>query len=287
MVKPLRDRDRDQDPDRTEGPGPMMSPPLSPQLAAAPADGFASSDDEAAEEDSTPLHISWFKDIRRNLQKDIGELKSCGIQDIFVLCTRGELSKYRVPNLIDSYQQHGMCVHHYPIPDGNAPDIATCCKILEELRTCLENKQKTMIQLRQEQQADGPVPSNRILQEIQELWDPDSFARVVFMGQISPMCSHRSIQLSDTLAPQQVIESLRNLRGSGAIQTIKQYNFLHDFRENLAAHLATKEPVLRSASRFVLVFTDPELFKVELFPKCNTPGRALPNQTSGDVVAPT
>uniref|UniRef100_A0A8C5T818 protein-tyrosine-phosphatase n=1 Tax=Malurus cyaneus samueli TaxID=2593467 RepID=A0A8C5T818_9PASS len=65
--------------------------------------------------------------------------------DIFVLCTRGELSKYRVPNLIDTYHQHGMCVHHYPIPDGNAPDIATCCKILEELRNCLENNRKTMI----------------------------------------------------------------------------------------------------------------------------------------------
>uniref|UniRef100_A0A8C9MFH5 protein-tyrosine-phosphatase n=1 Tax=Serinus canaria TaxID=9135 RepID=A0A8C9MFH5_SERCA len=172
MVKPLRDRDLDPDrdrdpgPDVVEGPGPTMSPPLSSQPAAAPADGFASSDDEAAEEDPSPLHISWlslsplysseflglcslpgckFKDIRRNLQKDVGELKSCGIQDVFVLCTRGELSKYRVPNLIDTYQQHGMCVHHHPIPDGNAPDIATCCKILEELRTCLENKQKTMI----------------------------------------------------------------------------------------------------------------------------------------------
>ncbi|KAL2304097.1 hypothetical protein Nmel_009389 [Mimus melanotis] len=259
MVKPLRDRD----PDTSEGPGPMVSPPLSPQPAAAPADGFASSDDEAAEEDSTPLHISWhiwklkrgcrFKDIRRNLQKDIapkikqetqdqgadlfilkldrllfickclnllaGELKSCGIQDIFVLCTRGELSKYRVPNLIDTYQQHGMCVHHYPIPDGNAPDIATCCKILEELRICLENKQKTMIHC-----YGG-------------------------LGRSCLVAACLLLQLSDTLAPQQVIESLRNLRGSGAIQTIKQYNFLHDFRENLAAHLATKEPVLRSASR--------------------------------------
>lgn len=38
---------------------------------------------------------------------------------------------------------------------------------------------------------------------------------------------------------------------------------------------------------FVMVFTDPELFKVKLFPKCNAPGRALPNQTSGDVVAHT
>lgn len=29
----------------------------------------------------------------------------------------------------------------------------------------------------------------------------------------------------------------------------QQYNFLHDFREKLAAHLATQDPVLRSASR--------------------------------------
>ncbi|KAK2513435.1 hypothetical protein Q9966_016123 [Columba livia] len=57
------------------------------------------------------------------------------------------------------------------------------------------------------------------------------------------------LQLSDTLAPQQAIDSLRNLRGSGAIQTIKQYNYLHDFRENLAAHLATKDTGLRSVSQ--------------------------------------
>lgn len=29
----------------------------------------------------------------------------------------------------------------------------------------------------------------------------------------------------------------------------QQYNFLHDFRENLAAHLATEDTALRSASR--------------------------------------
>ncbi|KAK2513436.1 Cdkn3 [Columba livia] len=87
-----------------------------------------------------------FKDIRRNLQKDIEELKNYGTQDIFVLCTRGELFKYRVPNLIDAYQQHGICVHHYPVPDGDTPDIANCCKILEELKNCLESNRKTIIQ---------------------------------------------------------------------------------------------------------------------------------------------
>lgn len=74
------------------------------------------------------------------------ELKSCGTQDVFVLCTKGELLKYRVPNLIDAYQECGFCVHHYPIPDGDAPDVTTCCTILEELRSCLESNRKTIIQ---------------------------------------------------------------------------------------------------------------------------------------------
>ncbi|XP_064515673.1 cyclin-dependent kinase inhibitor 3 isoform X4 [Pseudopipra pipra] len=206
-------------PVRTGG-GAMVNPP-----SAAPADGFASSDDEAAEEDPSPLHISWLSLSPLYSSKFLGlcslpgELKNCGIQDIFVLCTRGELLKYRVPNLIDTYQQHGLCVHHHPIPDGNAPDIATCCEILEELRSCLENNRKTMIHC-----YGG-------------------------LGRSCLVAACLLLQLSDTLAPQQVIESLRNLRGSGAIQTIKQYNFLHDFRENLAAHLATTDTVPRSASR--------------------------------------
>ncbi|XP_065694934.1 cyclin-dependent kinase inhibitor 3 isoform X2 [Patagioenas fasciata] len=199
---------------------------------ATPAGDFDSSDEEDAGGDPRPLPISWltlspvysskflglcslpgcrFKDIRRNLQKDIEELKNYGTQDIFVLCTRGELLKYRVPNLIDAYEQHGICVHHYPIPDGDTPDIASCCKILEELKNCLESNRKTIIHC-----YGG-------------------------LGRSCLIAACLLLRLSDALAPQQAIDSLRNLRGSGAIQTIKQYNYLHDFRENLAAHLATKD----------------------------------------------
>lgn len=74
------------------------------------------------------------------------ELKSYGIQDIFVFCTRGELSKYRVPNLLDLYHQYGFITHHHPIPDGGTPDIASCCEIMEELAICLKNNRKTLIQ---------------------------------------------------------------------------------------------------------------------------------------------
>lgn len=211
-----------------------------PQPCAMLAGDFDSSDEDDAEEETKPLLISWlslppvyssellglcslpgcrFKGVRRNLQKDIEELKSCGTQDIFVLCTRGELLKYRVPNLIDAYQQHGICVHHYPIPDGDTPEIAKCCKILEELRSCLESNRKTIIHC-----YGG-------------------------LGRSCLIAACLLLQLSDALAPQQVIDSLRNLRGSGAIQTIKQYNYLHDFRENLAAHLVTKNTTPRSVSR--------------------------------------
>lgn len=74
------------------------------------------------------------------------ELKSYGIQDIFVFCTRGELSKYRVPNLLDLYHQYGIITHHHPIPDGGTPDITSCCEIMEELEVCLKNNRKTLIQ---------------------------------------------------------------------------------------------------------------------------------------------
>ncbi|NXK57349.1 CDKN3 inhibitor, partial [Chauna torquata] len=163
-----------------------------------------------------------FKDVRRNLQKDIDELKNYGTQDVFVLCTRGELLKYRVPNLIDTYQQYGICVHHYPIPDGDTPDIAKCCKILEELRSCLGSNRKTIVQCS---------------------------VKYMHMYLSLTVAACLLLQLSDALAPQQAIDSLRNLRGSGAIQTIKQYNYIHDFRENVAAHLATKDTVIRSVSR--------------------------------------
>ncbi|XP_073924065.1 cyclin-dependent kinase inhibitor 3 isoform X5 [Castor canadensis] len=147
-----------------------MKPPVSIQ-----ASEFDSSDEEPIEDEQTPIQISWlplsrvncsqflglcalpgckFKDVRRNIQKDTEELKSYGIQDIFVFCTRGELSKYRVPNLLDLYQQCGISTHHHPIPDGGTPDIASCCEIMEELAICLKNNRKTLIHSR----LSPPIP---------------------------------------------------------------------------------------------------------------------------------
>ncbi|KAG7466160.1 hypothetical protein MATL_G00161850 [Megalops atlanticus] len=203
---------------------------------------FDSSDEEeVGDEQQTPLQVSWlplsvvecsqvlgicplpgckFKDVRRNLQKDIGELQDQGVQDVFVFCTRGELHKYRVPCLLDAYQQQGFRVHHLPFPDGGIPELAQCCQILDELQHCLENNRKTVIHC-----YGG-------------------------LGRSGLMAACLLLKLSVTMTPDKAIDILQQLRGGGAIQTVKQYNFLHEFRERYAAYQEVREASTeRSLSR--------------------------------------
>ncbi|XP_044925538.1 cyclin-dependent kinase inhibitor 3 isoform X2 [Mustela nigripes] len=197
-----------------------MKPPSSLQTSE-----FDSSDEEPIEDEQTPIQISWLPLSQVNCSQFLGlcalpeELKSYGIQDIFVFCTRGELSKYRVPNLLDLYHQYGFITHHHPIPDGGTPDIASCCEIMEELAICLKNNRKTLIHC-----YGG-------------------------LGRSCLVAACLLLYLSDTVSPEQAIDSLRDLRGSGAIQTIKQYNYLHEFRDKLAAHLSSRDSLSRSVSR--------------------------------------
>ncbi|XP_063355285.1 cyclin-dependent kinase inhibitor 3 [Pelmatolapia mariae] len=192
----------------------------------------SSSDDEVGEEELTPLHISWlplsivgcpqflgicalpgckYKEIRRCLQRDIEELQNQGVQDVFVFCTRGELSKYRVPSLLEVYQQRGFRVHHMPFLDGDAPELNQCCQILDELQISLKNDRRTVIHC-----YGG-------------------------LGRSALIAACLLLQLSSTMTPNKAIEILRQHRGGGAIQTVRQYNFLHEFREKYTAYQSESE----------------------------------------------
>ncbi|XP_043553619.1 cyclin-dependent kinase inhibitor 3 isoform X3 [Chiloscyllium plagiosum] len=187
---------------------------------------FDSSDEDSEEQNQLPLQVAWLALSVVNCHQFLGicalpeELKSHNIQDVFVLCTKGEMVKYRVPGLLESYEQQGFKVYHYPFPDGSVPDIANCWKILEELRICLENAKRILIQC-----YGG-------------------------LGRSCLIAACLLLQLSDTMLPEEAIGHLRELRGAAAIQTVKQYNYLHDFRDNMATYLATKDDVAaRSVSR--------------------------------------
>ncbi|KAF7654490.1 hypothetical protein LDENG_00069060 [Lucifuga dentata] len=201
----------------------------------------SSEEEEVSEEQLTPFHVSWlplsivdcsqflgicalpgckYKDIRRSLQRDVEELHNQGVQDVFVFCTRGELHKYRVPSLLEVYQQRGFTVHHVPFPDGDVPGLEQCCRILEELQVNLENNRRTVIHC-----YGG-------------------------LGRSALIAACLLLQLSVTMTANTAIEILREHRGGGAIQTVKQYNFLQEFREKFEAHQESRElSTERSVSR--------------------------------------
>ncbi|KAL3049673.1 hypothetical protein OYC64_009013 [Pagothenia borchgrevinki] len=196
----------------------------------------SSEEEEAADQQLAPFQVSWvplsivessqflgicalpgckYKDIRRSLERDVEELQSQGVQDVFVFCTRGELSKYRVPSLLEVYGQRGFTVHHTPFPDGEAPPLELSCRILEELQLSLQSSRRTVIHC-----YGG-------------------------LGRSGLIAACLLLQLSVTMTPNKAIEILREHRGGGAIQTVKQYNFLHEFRERFAAYQQSREFVSR------------------------------------------
>ncbi|XP_029316760.1 cyclin-dependent kinase inhibitor 3 isoform X2 [Cottoperca gobio] len=192
----------------------------------------SSSEEDAGDEQLTPFHISWvplsvvecsqflgicalpgckYKDIRRSLDRDVEELQIQGVQEVFVFCTRGELNKYRVPSLLEVYRQRGFTVHHTPFLDGDAPELEQCCQILQELQLSLQNNRRTVIHC-----YGG-------------------------LGRSGLIAACLLLQLSLTLTANKAIEILREHRGGGAIQTVKQYNFLHEFRERFSAFQQSRE----------------------------------------------
>ncbi|PIK55390.1 putative cyclin-dependent kinase inhibitor 3 [Apostichopus japonicus] len=176
--------------------------------------GFSSSDDERDEEvDTTPFSITWldlseygfseplglsglpgcrFQETWRSLTADIRTLKNDGIEDVFVFCTRGELKKFRVPRLFDSYSEAGINLHHYPIQDGNVPTTQNCMKMLDELRVNLSRGDKTLIHC---------------------------FGG---LGRTCLIAACLLLMLDDSLLPEQAIERMRQLQGPRAIQTVKK-----------------------------------------------------------------
>uniref|UniRef100_A0A3Q0RWV4 Cyclin-dependent kinase inhibitor 3 n=1 Tax=Amphilophus citrinellus TaxID=61819 RepID=A0A3Q0RWV4_AMPCI len=215
---------------------------FTPPSSMTPTSEFdSSSEDEVGDEDLTPLRVSWlplsivgcpqflgicalpgckYKEIRRCLQRDVEELQNQGVQDVFVFCTRGELNKYRVPSLLEVYQQLGFRVHHMPFLDGDSPELEQCCQILEELQASLKNDRRTVIHC-----YGG-------------------------LGRSALIAACLLLQLSFTMTPNKAIEILRQHRGGGAIQTVRQYNFLHEFREKYTAYRESGEvPSERSVSR--------------------------------------
>jgi hypothetical protein len=68
------------------------------------------------------------------------------IQDVYVLCTEGELKQYRVSNYLSELCKRNVSVHHHPFMDGLIPQIDDLLCMIKEMRKDLENGHKILIQ---------------------------------------------------------------------------------------------------------------------------------------------
>lgn len=141
-----------------------------------------------------------FKDTWRDVARDIEYLKLEDVSDVFVLCTRGELSLYRVPTLLAEYESHGMTVHHHPVPDGLPPAIGQLLDILREIGEAIQQGKRALVHC---------------------------FGG---LGRTGVVAACLLLNLDDKMTPEHAVRKVQELRGTRAIQTVKQYNFIHDFR---------------------------------------------------------
>ncbi|XP_061174695.1 cyclin-dependent kinase inhibitor 3-like [Saccostrea echinata] len=201
---------------------------------AATEQGFDSSDDDSGEVDLSPLDISWldltcygfespvgitslpgcrFKDVWRSLENDIKYLVSEEVQDVYCLCSKGELTKYRVQWLLHELSGAGLTVHHFPFPDGQPPTTAQLMKIIEELKISLNNKRKAIIHC---------------------------------YGGLGRSCVVGAcflLSLDSEITPEKAIEKMKELRGPRAVQTVKQFNYINEFPQTLADFQKESEDV--------------------------------------------
>lgn len=202
---------------------------------------FESSEDEDSEavENLTPFHVDWvvlpftgcgsevvcisglpgckFKETNRNLSMDIAHLKAMDITDVFVFCSPDELARCKVPYLIDEYHCAGFDVFHFPIEAGNIPTMKDCDFILEKLRNTISFGRKTLLHC------------------------------VTGLGISCLAAAIVLLTLDELMTPDYVITKLRQLRGQQALYTIKQYNFVREFRELHKAHLEEQKNMSKVA----------------------------------------
>jgi len=152
-----------------------------------------------------------FRQRRRDFAADLRTIKSKDITDVVCLLTEPEFSRYRVPNLLEDYRSAGLVVYHYAIEDGKIPtNLYSLAQLLAKIK---------------KRMADG----NRIL-----IHCFGGMGRAVLIGCCLVM------DLDDDVAPSEVIEQVRALRGPRAVQSVKQYNFINEYRDlrQEALHMA-------------------------------------------------
>ncbi|XP_023343861.1 cyclin-dependent kinase inhibitor 3 [Eurytemora carolleeae] len=207
--------------------------------------GFDSSDEENEENvrPVEPIRMDWlnlshpdlcntlalsslpgcrFRDVQRNLQKDLDQISQAGISHAVVLMQTPEFRKYRVPDLVYEYEKRGISVLQVPLVDGGVPTPEEMMEILENLENLIEQS------------------GTRILIHCYGGLGRTCLVAACFLMYLDP-----------NLLPDSVISYLRNVRGPRAVQTVRQWNFIHEFRTMEQEFLGNRNRLRDDSSRSV------------------------------------
>jgi len=160
-----------------------------------------------------------FREQRRNLEEDVEVIAKTGITDVMVLMQAAEFRKYRVPGLLEEYSKQGLEVHHISMEDGCVPGFSV---LLEAVF------------------------------RVQEVVGVGGRLLVHCYGGLGRTClvvACYLLGLDSTLAPEAVIAILRSLRGPRAVQTVRQYNMIMEYRGLLGREELPRDSRSRSVSR--------------------------------------
>ncbi|XP_064602252.1 cyclin-dependent kinase inhibitor 3-like isoform X2 [Liolophura sinensis] len=184
-------------------------------------DPFSSSEDEAGEVDTSPLKIDWLEHGMCEEKLGISGLPGCRFKDTWRSLENDirELKKYRVPRFLQQVAESGLTVHHYAFLDGCTPELSALLKMVDELKVALLNGKQPLIHC---------------------------FGG---LGRSCLVAVCLLMVMDEALTPDDAIAKVRELRGPGAIQSVKQYNFVNEFRQVLAKHNKDKDDEDRSLSR--------------------------------------
>jgi len=135
--------------------------------------------------------------IQRNMAEDLGVLKTNNVRHIILLCETVELQRFGVS--IESFSDFE--VHHYPCEYGLFPNIAELMEIIRRIFHIVETGEKCLIVSR------------------------DGLGRSCLVG------ATIILHTNDTLNYTDVYALMKRSVDRRAVQTVKQYNFLVEFRD--------------------------------------------------------
>ena len=151
---------------------------------------------------------------------DLERLQALGFTAVLMVCTHAELAKQGVPELAAAYEAHGLAVCHRPVAEGEVPGPAALLQLFEAAVRALEAGGRVLLHC------------------------------TTGLGRACSVAACLLLHVQEELSADQAVEAVRRLRGPRAVQSVRQFNFIHEYRDERDAFLAQLEaPESRPVSR--------------------------------------